>query len=69
MPFPEVNILLVNSRSKALTKGVVLNMKDRNFTIPRVSLVFVNIERLIDGEEKLIQELKSNAEVGLEVKY
>ena len=69
MPFPEVNTLLVHSRSKALTKGVVLNMKDRNFTIPRVSLVFVNIERLIDGEEKLIQELKSNAEEGLEVKY
>ena len=43
-------------------------MKDRNFTIPRVSLVFVNIERLIDGEEKLIQELKNNVEQGLEVK-
>ena len=43
-------------------------MKDRNFKIPAVSLVFVNIERLINGEEKLIQELKSNAEQGLEVK-
>ena len=69
MPFPDVHTLMVNSRSKALTKGVVLNMKDRNFTIPRASLEFVNIERLIDEEEKLIQELKSNAEEGLEVKY
>ena len=50
-----------------LTKGVVLAMRDRNFRIPRLTLVFVNIEKIIEGEEKFIQELKSNAEEGLEV--
>ena len=59
--------MLVNSRSKVLTKGVVLAMRDRNFRIPRLTLLFVNIEKLIEGEEKFIQELKSNAEEGLEV--
>ena len=59
--------MLVNSRSKVLTKGVVLAMRDRNFRIPRLTLVFVNIEKIIEGEEKFIQELKSNAEEGLEV--
>ena len=42
-------------------------MRDRNFRIPRLTLVFVNIEKIIEGEEKFIQELKSNAEEGLEV--
>ena len=50
-----------------LTKGVVLSMRDRNFVIPRLTLVFVNIEKMIDNEEKFIQEMKSNAEEGLEV--
>ena len=59
--------MLVNSRSKVLTKGVVLKMSDRNFTIPTVAFVFVDIEKLVEGEEKFIQELKNNAEEGLEV--
>ena len=42
-------------------------MSDRNFTIPTVAFVFVNIEKLVEGEEKFIQELKNNAEEGLEV--
>ena len=67
-PTADVNTLLVNSKSKVLTKGVALVMRDRNFSIPRLSLVFVDIEKLIEGEEKVIQELKSNAEQGLEVK-
>ena len=67
-PTTEVNTLLVNSKSKVLTKGVALRMEDRNFRIPRLSLVFVDIEKLIEGEEKVIQELKSNAEQGLEVR-
>lgn len=64
---PDVNFLLVNSRSKVLTKGVVLKMSDRNFTIPTVAFVFVDIEKLVEGEEKFIQELKNNAEEGLEL--
>ena len=66
-PTTDVNTLLVKSKSKVLTKGVVLSMRDRNFVIPRLTLVFVNIEKMIDNEEKFIQEMKSNAEEGLEV--
>ena len=57
----------MNSQSKVLTKGVLLSMRDRNFIIPRLTLVFVNIEKMIEGEEKVIEEMKSNAEEGLEV--
>ena len=67
MPTTDVNTLLVNSQSKVLTKGVLLSMRDRNFIIPRLTLVFVNIEKMIEGEEKVIEEMKSNAEEGLEV--
>ena len=66
-PTTDVNTLLVNSQSKVLTKGVLLSMRDRNFIIPRLTLVFVNIEKMIEGEEKFIQEMKSNTEEGLEV--
>ena len=59
--------MLVNSASKVLTKGVALIMADRNFTIPRLTFVYVDIEKLLEGEEKFIQELKSNAQQGLEV--
>ena len=67
MPTTDVNTLLVNSQSKVLTKGVLLSMRDRNFIIPRLTLVFVNIEKMIEGEERFIQEMKRNAEEGLEV--
>ena len=66
-PTTDVNTLLMNSQSKVLTKGVLLSMRDRNFIIPRLTLVFVNIEKMIEGEEKVIEEMKSNAEEGLEV--
>ena len=53
---------------KVFTKGVVLKMSSRKFTIPPVRLTYVDIQEVMAGQEAVIGELRANIMEDLEVR-
>ena len=61
---PDAQYLLDQSIAKAVTKGLLLNKRMR---VPSFEMVFVNIEDIVQGEERFLAEMKANMLEGIEV--
>ena len=60
----DAQFLLEQSVSKAVTKGMLLNKRMR---APNIETIFVNIEDIVQGEERFLAEMKANMLRGIEV--
>ena len=61
---PDAQYLLDQSFAKAVTRGLLLNKRMR---VPSFEMVFVNIEDIVQGEERFLAEMKANMLEGIEV--
>merc|ERR1711860_86034 len=61
----ESDKLLVNTISKIVSQGVIKRRRKWKLRIPKIKLIFVDIEDIIAGNEDFINEMKKNTDKGI----